>query len=92
MKNSVLLKIAVGLCIANVFFALWSSWSASRSHSRLVAAERSIQESEKSIQALRSSLASETTARESESKALGAELKVLSQLVDRVIGEKPPGK
>ena len=89
MKNSMLLKVAAGLCAANVLLALWASWTISSARSRLATAENAIRESDKAISTVRSAVAAETKTRETEADELKAELKALTQLVDRLL--RPQG-
>ena len=89
MKNSMLLKIAAGLCAANVLLSLWASWTMSNALSRLAAAETAIREADQAITAVRSAVAAETETRETEADGLKAEVKAVSQLLDRLL--KPQG-
>ena len=89
MKNSMLLKIAAGLCAANVILGLWASWSISNTRSRLAVAENAIREADQAIAAARSSVAAETKARVTEVEGLKSELKAVSQLVDRLLKPSP---
>ena len=85
MKNSILLKIAAGLCAANVLLALWASWTMSNARSRLAVAENAIREADQAIAAAKSAIAAETKTRETEANALKSEVKSMSQLVDRLL-------
>lgn len=92
MKNSMLLRVATGLCVANVFLALWSSWSLSSVRSRLAVAEGSLRDAARDMESMQASLASESASRESGVKELGAELKAVSQVLDRLVRPQPPTK
>lgn len=92
MKNSMLLKVASGLCVANVFLALWSSWAMSSVRSRLAEAESGVKEASRELEAIRDSLASEVESRESGVKKLGDEMKEVSRVLDRLIRPQPPAK
>ena len=85
MKNSMLLKIAAGLCAANVLLALWASWTMSNARSRIAAAESAIREADQAITAVRSAVATETKTRETESDKLQSEVKSMSQSLDRLL-------
>lgn len=85
MKNSMLLKIATGLCAANVLLALWASWTMSNARSRLAAAETAIREADQALAAVKSAVAAETKTRETEADALKSEVKSMSQLLDRLL-------
>jgi hypothetical protein len=89
MKNSMLLKVAAGLCAANVLLALWASWTMSNARSRLAATEAAIREAEQAITTVRSAVAAETKTRETEADGMKAEVKAISQLLDRLL--KPQG-
>ena len=92
MKNSLLLKIATGLCVANVLFALWSSWTLSNARSRLSMAENTIREAGKSIESVRSNLATETRIRETEIGGLKTDLKAVKNVLDSLPKVIPQGK
>lgn len=85
MKNSMLLKIAAGLCAANVLLALWASWTMSNARSRIAVAESAIREADQAITAVKSAVATETKTREAEADALKSEVKSMSQLLDRLL-------
>lgn len=85
MKNSMLLKIAAGLCAANVLLALWASWTMSNARSRIAVAESAIREADQAITAVKSAVATETKTRETEADALKSEVKSMSQLLDRLL-------
>lgn len=85
MKNSMLLKIAAGLCAANVLLALWASWTMSNARSRIAVAESAIREADQVITAVKSAVATETKTRETEADALKSEVKSMSQLLDRLL-------
>jgi len=85
MKNSMLLKIAAGLCAANVILGLWAAWSMTNTRSRLAVAENEIREADQAIATARSSVAAETKARVTEVEGLKSELKAMSQLLDRLL-------
>jgi hypothetical protein len=89
MKNSMLLKITAGLCVANVLLALWASWTMSNARSRLAVAEAAIHEADQAITTVRSAVAAETKTRGTEVDGLKAEVKAISQLLDRLL--KPQG-
>lgn len=90
MKNSLLLKIATGLCVVNVLLALWSSWTMSNARSRLAVAENAIREADSAITAVRSAVTTEAKSREAETGSLKTELKTVSQILDRLL--KPPAE
>lgn len=85
MKNSMLLKIAAGLCAANVLLALWASWAMSNARSRIAVAEIAIREADQAIAAVKSTVATETKALKAEVDALTSEVKSMSQLLDRLL-------
>lgn len=84
MKNSLLLKVATGLCVVNVFFALWASWTMSNARSRLAVAENAIREADQAIGSVKSAMTTETKTRETEADALNSEVKSISQLLDKL--------
>ena len=84
MKNSLLLKVATGLCVVNVFFALWASWTMSNARSRLAVAENAIREADRAIGSVKSAMTTETKTRETEADALNSEVKSISQLLDKL--------
>ena len=92
MKNSMLLRLATGLCVANVFLALWSSWTMSSVRSRLAVVEAAIRHGEKDVEALRASLASEAASRESGLKDIDSEVKAMSLVLDRFLRPQPKAK
>lgn len=89
MKNSMLLKIAAGLCAANVLLALWASWTMSNARSRLAATEAAIREADQAITTVQSAVSAETKTREADVEGMKAEIKAISQILDRLL--KPQG-
>ncbi len=92
MKNSLLLKVATGLCVVNVLFALWSSWTLSNARSRLSMAENTIREAGKAIDSISATLATETRMRETEIGGLNTDLKAVKNFLDSLPKAIPQGK
>ncbi len=92
MKNSLLLKVATGLCVVNVLFALWSSWTLSNARSRLSMAENTIREAGKAIDSISANLATETRMRETEIGGLNTDLKAVKNFLDSLPKAIPQGK
>ena len=84
MKNSVILKTAAILCVINIFFALWATWTMSALRSRIVVAEESITNSQQEIASLRLAISTESNVRERNIEHLNLVTKALNQQLNEL--------
>ncbi len=79
MKNSMILKIASALCVANVILSLGLFLSIGSARARITLAENTIDEVKQSLEALKSTLKSETESRMDENNVIKSELRSISR-------------
>lgn len=87
MPNSLLLRIAVGLCAANVVVGLWSAWSLSSTRGRLARAEQVAVDDSKASEGRDAALGKQLMELEKRVEGMRKEL----DRIDRVVFP-PPGK